>query len=107
MKPKSALYPTVLLYLKRDHPDAVAEFRFHPIRRWRADFAIPSKKLLIEIDGGVFSGGRHTQGLGFIADQQKLNAAAVLGYHVLRFIPKDVKTGLIFTTINEFLKDKS
>jgi very-short-patch-repair endonuclease len=88
---KSDRYPLVLHVLRSVALDAVAEFRFHPDRKWRADFAIPSAKILIEIDGGVWSGGRHTRGAGFVGDMEKLNAAAVLGYRVLRFQPKDCK----------------
>jgi len=86
-KPKSAQYPLVLSILKKLAPDACTEFKFHHTRKWRADFAIPSKMILIEIDGGAFSGGRHTRGMGFVNDIEKLNAAALLGYRVLRFIP--------------------
>lgn len=88
---KAERYPLVLPLLRRIASDAVAEYRFHPSRMWRADFAIPSAKILIEIDGGVWSGGRHTRGSGFVGDMEKLNAAAVLGYRVLRFQPKDCK----------------
>ena len=80
-------YPLVLPMLKNFAVDACAEFKFHPERKWKADFAIPSRMLLIEIDGGAFSAGRHTRGMGFINDMEKLNAAACLGYRVLRFIP--------------------
>lgn len=68
-------------------PRPVPELQFHPGRRWRFDFAWPSKLLAVEVDGGVFSGGRHTRGAGFIEDQRKLNAAAVLGWRVLRVTP--------------------
>lgn len=33
-------------------PEPVREFRFHPVRGWRADFAWPEHKLLLEIEGG-------------------------------------------------------
>ncbi len=83
-------YPLVLHVLRALASDACAEFNFHPTRKWRADFAIPSAKLLIEVDGGAWSGGRHTRGAGFIADQEKTNAAACLGYRVLRYTPKRI-----------------
>ncbi len=89
--PQSSKYPLVLPMLRTLRADACSEFKFHPDRRWRADFAIPSEKLLIEIDGGVWSGGRHTRGAGFIGDCEKLNAAAVLGYRVLRYQPVHCK----------------
>lgn len=88
---KADRYPLVLPSLLTLSPDACAEFRFHPSRRWSADFAIPSRKLLVEIEGGVWSGGRHTSGAGFMGDMEKYNAAAALGYRVLRFVPKDAR----------------
>lgn len=94
-------YPSVLPILQSISPDAVAEFKFHPVRRWRSDWAIPSAKILIEVDGGVWAGGRHTRGAGFVADQTKHNAAAILGYFVLRFVPGDIRTGLLFSTVRE------
>jgi len=86
---KAIKYPLVLPILQAIAPDAVAELRFHPTRKWSADFAIPSAKLLIEIEGGVWSGGRHTSGAGFVGDMEKYNAATCLGYRILRFQPKD------------------
>ena len=82
-------YPLVLPLLLTLAPDACAEFKFHPSRKWRADFAIPSRRLLIEIEGGAWSGGRHTRGAGFVGDMLKYNAAAILGYRVLRYQPQD------------------
>ena len=79
--------------------DSVAELKFHPTRKWRADYAIPSAMLLLEIDGAVWSGGRHTRGAGFIADQEKLNNAAIMGYRVLRFVPADIKNGTLLNTV--------
>ena len=69
------------------------EFRFHPIRRWRADFAWPDRKLLVEVEGGVWSQGRHVRGRGFQGDCQKYNAAAMGGWMVLRFTPDMVLDG--------------
>jgi hypothetical protein len=99
-------YPLVLPMLRTLAPDAVAELVFHPIRKWRSDFAIPSARLLIEIDGGVFTNGRHTRGAGFIEDQCKHNAAAVLGYFVLRFVPADIKSGTLIDTVRKALHQK-
>jgi len=63
----------------------VPEFGFCKWRKWRADFAFPEHRLLIEVDGGVWTQGRHTRGAGYIADCEKFNAAAMLGWRVLRF----------------------
>jgi very-short-patch-repair endonuclease len=61
------------------------EYRFHPTRRWRFDRALPELKIAVEIEGGTWSGGRHTRGAGYEGDCTKYNAAAVAGWAVLRF----------------------
>ena len=70
------------------------EYKFHPKRKWRADFHIMGKKILVEVEGGVWNGGRHTRGKGYIGDMEKYNAAVVMGYQVLRFSTDQVKSGL-------------
>ncbi len=82
-------------------PDPVPELRFHATRKWRFDFAWPECKLAIEIDGGAWTKGRHTRGRGFVADMEKLNAATVLGWRVLRFTPAQMKSGAAFQVIRE------
>ncbi|WP_139121780.1 PDDEXK family nuclease [Piscirickettsia litoralis] len=67
------------------------EYRFHPKRRWRFDFAMPVYKLAVEVEGGAYSQGRHTRGKGFEADCEKYNAAAELGWRVLRYTPQQVE----------------
>ena len=81
----------------------VAEHRFHPVRRWRFDFASVSHKLAIEINGGVWMNGRHTRGSGFIGDMEKFNAGNLLGWHILQFTPQQVKKGEALRVILEFL----
>lgn len=68
-------------------PALETEFRFHPPRRWRADFAHEAARVLIEIEGGVWSGGRHTRGAGFENDAAKYNQAALDGWAVFRLTP--------------------
>lgn len=70
------------------------EYQFHPKRKWRADFHIVGKKILIEVEGGIWSGGRHTRGKGYIGDMEKYNAAVMMGYQVIRFSTEQVKSGL-------------
>jgi len=53
-------------------------------RRWRFDMAWPDKMVAAEVEGGVWSRGRHTRGAGYVADCEKYNAATLLGWRVLR-----------------------
>jgi len=79
------------------------EYKFHPKRKWRADFHIVGKKILVEVEGGVWSGGRHTRGKGYIGDMEKYNAAVVMGYQVLRFSTEQVKSGLAVQQIETMI----
>ncbi|MEQ1277327.1 DUF559 domain-containing protein [Acinetobacter soli] len=82
------------------------EYKFHPDRNWRADFWITGSKILVEVEGGIWSGGRHTRGKGFIADMEKYNAAAILGFKVLRFDTQQVKSGLAIKQIENLVNGK-
>lgn len=74
--------------LKRDKlPLPVPELRFAPPRRFRFDYAWPSEKVALEVDGGVWTQGRHTRGAGFLRDAEKFNIAACMGWRVLRVTP--------------------
>lgn len=74
-------------------PDPVREHRFVPDRRWRFDFAWPDRMLAVEVEGGVWNGGRHTRGAGYERDAEKYNRAAILGWRVLRFSTQQVQRG--------------
>ncbi|MEN8416062.1 DUF559 domain-containing protein [Acinetobacter radioresistens] len=79
------------------------EYKFHPKRHWKADFHMTGTKILVEIEGGIWTGGRHTRGKGFIHDMEKYNAATVLGYQVLRFSTEQVKSGLAVRQIEKMV----
>jgi very-short-patch-repair endonuclease len=69
------------------------EHRFSPTRRWRFDFAFPESKLAVEVEGGVWTAGRHTRGTGFSKDCEKYAEAAVLGWRVIRVTTEMVNDG--------------
>ena len=95
----------LLKALGQKHECAYAtEFRFHPVRRWRFDGAFPERKIAVEIDGGAWTAGRHTRGKGFIADQEKINEAQLLGWSVYRFVPDDLESGKFFDVVDRALK---
>ena len=81
------------------------EFKFHPKRKWRADFHLVEKMILVEVEGGIWSGGRHTRGKGYLGDMEKYNAATVMGYRVIRFSTEQVKSGLAIQQIETMVGD--
>ena len=73
-----------LLWLENRGLELVREYQFAKPRRWRFDFAHLGTKTAIEIEGGTWTGGRHTRGSGFVKDAEKYNTAAELGWTVFR-----------------------
>jgi len=57
--------------------------RQHPIGRHIVDFAVPARKLAIEIDGGHHATAAH-------ADARRTRQLAAHGYRVIRFWNNDV-----------------
>jgi very-short-patch-repair endonuclease len=69
------------------------EYKFYPSRRFQSDFAWPSLKIILEIEGGVFVRGRHVRPMGYEKDCIKYSLAASIGWLVLRFTPTHIKSG--------------
>lgn len=74
------------------------EFPFEPKRKWRFDYILCdfdgyNLRIAIEIEGGIWSRGRHTRGKGFLNDMEKYNHAAMLGYRVIRFATQQCLDG--------------
>ena len=67
-----------------DGPPLEKEFKFHDKRKWRNDYLHRPTRTIIELDGGVYNGGRHVRPKGFIDDCVKLNEATMLGYFLIR-----------------------
>ena len=90
MKPKEQ-EPTLFIGLLKNAglPLPEAEYRFCE-RKWWFDFAWPEKKVAVECEGGLYSGGRHVRGTGFLADMEKYNKAVLLGWKVLRYSPEQM-----------------
>ena len=85
MKAKSDFF--VLLCRTDLGVEVLKEYRFHPTRKWRFDYAIPSRRIAIEVEGGVWTQGRHTRPQGFLGDMEKYNTATLMGWRVFRTTP--------------------
>lgn len=79
-------------------------------KEWRADFRIDWSLidrfwsgLLIEVEGGSWVNGRHTRGAGFEADVIKYNAAAELGFRLLRYTTGQVNDGTAIAQIRRII----
>lgn len=74
-------------------PEPHREFVFHKKRKWRFDLAWPDLLIAVEVEGGIWVGGRHVRGEGYEADCEKYNEAQLAGWMVLRFTPGMIKRG--------------
>jgi very-short-patch-repair endonuclease len=74
------------------------EFKFHPTRGWRVDFAWPDRKLAVEIESSV-----HRIKNRFASDIPKYNALALGDWTLLRFTAKMVDSAEAIDTVKAFL----
>ena len=82
-------------------PRPEREWKFEAKRRWRFDYAWPQMLIALEVEGGVWTGGRHTRGAGFVRDMEKYNRAAVLGWRLLRVTPDKLVSFGTFEMLRE------
>lgn len=86
------------------HTQCVKEYRFHPVRQWRFDYALPMQKVALEVEGGVWTQGRHTRPQGFLGDIEKYNTATVMGWRVVRCVPDDLMTGKTIDMLHALIR---
>lgn len=86
--------------------ECVKELRFHPKRMWRFDYAIPEHRIAIEVEGGVWTGGRHTRPKGFLGDIEKYNTATVMGWRLLRTTPEELVSKKTIDMIKTIISGK-
>ena len=87
----------------------ISEFKFHPSRGWLFDYYWTSKRVALEVEGGIFGIGKpcsscgrkraagHTSIERLLGDMEKYNEAAILNIKVVRVIPDNL---LKVSTIN-------
>ena len=91
MKPgeSNKLYLHHVLQTMFGDENVVTEHVFHPSRKWRFDYAIPSVKIACEYQGHSGFAGKMVSGhstiKGLTNDCEKLNQARIHGWTVLCF----------------------
>lgn len=121
---KNNLRDLTFLELCKQHgiKEPEREFRFDAKRKWRFDYAFPTEKIAIEVEGGAFGrnvicnhcgqpvyrfitnksgvkkkynvreGMGHNTGKGSIEDMEKYNHAVLHGWKLLRFPSHELST---------------
>ena len=92
-----------VIFSAHDLPVPKVEHKFHMSRKWRFDFAWLQQKLALEIQGGLWTGGRHVRGAALLAEHEKLNNACILGWRVMFGTPESLDKGDIFPLIRKAL----
>ena len=94
----------ILITKKALGVEFVEEHKFHPTRKWRFDYALIYAKIAIEVEGGVWSNGRHTRGKGFLGDMEKYNEATSMGWRIIRVTPDSLISNNTLRLIDNTLK---
>lgn len=89
---------------RRGLPEPEREFGFDPRRGWKFDFCWPALKLAVEVEGGVWTGGRHNRSIGFQRDCEKYNRAAIMGWMLLRYPEGRVRDGQAAAEIEQVVR---
>jgi very-short-patch-repair endonuclease len=71
----------------------------------RFDFALPALKLAIEVQGGIFSRGRHVRPQGYHDDRAKMRKAQAQGWVVFEFTTLDIKDNNLHNVVHEILAE--
>ena len=107
MKPKPAPHDLFTTICRTQlGVECVKEYRFHPTRKWRFDYAFVEHKIAIEVDGGVWINGRHNRAAGYVKDLEKFNAAAAMGWVVIKYTPEQLYRSATFDLIKETIKNR-
>lgn len=101
------LETTIRLVQAAGFPAPVPEYRFHPRRKWRFDFAWPDRMVALEREGGRFVCvvcdcgrkrtvfvSRHMDRHGFESDAIKYATAAAMGWAVVRVTVPMITSGV-------------
>lgn len=87
---------------KRNY-ELAREYQFHPVRKFRFDYAIINLKIAIEYEGGIYmTKSGHNTAAHYTKDTEKYNLATVEGWKVLRFTAMNYRN--VLSTIEDVIK---
>lgn len=87
--------------------EVIPEYMFDDKRKWRIDYVLPAHKIAIEVEGGVWTGGRHVTGAGFMKDMEKYNELAIAGFTLLRTVPSKLTSTAFIDQIRRLIAAKN
>ena len=90
----SCLHVELRRYLESKYGEVLTEYTFHPERRWKFDYYIPSIASAVEIEGigsGWKGKSRHLTPDGFQEDIAKYSEAQSMGITIWRWTYNDLK----------------
>lgn len=89
-------------------PDLVREYRFHPTRRWRMDFALVEQKIAFEIQGGLYkSESGHRSRSGVKRDYEKFNEAMKLLWRVFQVTSANLQDAAWLAQMVDYVRHKA
>ena len=94
------------LCIAHNLPEPVSEYKFHPRRKFRFDFFFVDSGVAVEIEGGIWTGGRHTRGSGYQKDMEKYNLALLQGYVVYRITPSQIKKTRTYNELKQLITNR-
>ena len=95
---------TLAMQLKAVGIDCVRQHLYVPGRKFRADFCLPERRILVACDGGVYNRRAHGSVSGILADIARQNFASINGYFVIRVTPQMVNDGTALKLIEGILE---
>lgn len=78
-----------------------------PNRRWRFDRAWREQMVAVEVQGGIWSGGRHARGSGIAKECEKFSTAAAIGWRILPVTRDMIEDGRAVALIRQALGEEA
>jgi len=85
-------------------PALKSEHKFCPERKWRVDYF--ANNVAIEIEGAVWTFGRHNRPSGFLKDMEKYNRLSEMGILLFRIPAHQISAKWILPIISTIRRNK-